>query len=223
MKERPIIFSAPMVRALLDGRKTQTRRIVKPQPDPPRVIYTLDGADTVVTPTLLNCENGIGVAWQFAMTRIAEKTAPIAAVFNDFEPVRTLCPYGKPGDRLWVRESWRSTGDGGRCDAMPPRKMQPHTVWYESDGYQLIEECAGKLRPSIFMPRWASRITLEVTGVRVERLKDISEADAIAEGPAQHPDGPWHAYRSLWTLINGPGSWAANPWVWVIEFKVVKP
>ena len=146
-KERPIIFSGPMIRAILEGRKTQTRRIVKP-----------------------NC-------------------------------LSKLSPYGRTGDRLWVRETWGHNPEG------------PGYV-YRSDGDFDMKFHGDRWRPSIHMPRWASRITLEVTGVRVERLQDINEEDALAEGVE-------HAFRSLWESINGPGSWDANPWVWVVEFRRV--
>ncbi len=175
MKERPILFSAPMVRAILDGSKTQTRRVVKLQ-------------------------------------------TPKAASISDFcvDGIRVgRCPYGQPGDRLWVREAWAD------CDKL--------VRYYATDDVHPLR----KKRPSIHMPRWASRITLEVTGVRVERLQDISFSDARAEGIVVQPDGGWGladsthyhftdprvSYWSLWEAINGPGSVDANPWVWVVEYK----
>lgn len=215
MKERPILFSGPMVRAILEGRKTMTRRVVK-------LRY---GADVVVTN---------GQVWKPARVDYAG--------YVD-------CPYGQVGNRLWVREAWRTVAE---ADSQAPRDLSAaHRFWYEADvphqpGY-------GKLRPSIHMPRIASRILLEVTAVRVERLQDISAEDAIAEGmkaitkdgrltkfgipdadglPGTDDTGwPWHAWRispidaymRLWEQINGPGSWAANPWVWVVEFKRVQP
>lgn len=183
MKERPILFSAPMVRALLAGTKTQTRRPLK-------------------------------------QVQIRSEAMPEP----EWRSVHTLCPYGQPGGRLWVREAWRS---GRLTDRFAPREMTPHPVWYESDG-PAPDACNGKLRPGMFMPRWASRITLEVTGVRVERLQDISVADAMAEGVVEtnanlrglEPCMEWrYAYEDLWNQINGPGAWAANPWVWVVEFR----
>lgn len=220
MKERPILFSAPMVRALLDGSKTQTRRIMKPQPvpipgEPGKHWWSSNAAQS-----MLRVEDGF-------------QTHP--GIFDD------ACPHGRPGDRIWVRETWRSTGDGGRADYMAPRDMQPHQVWYDADGAALESECTGKTRTSIHMPRWASRILLEVTGVRVERLQDISDADIEAEGidmeallaaqdsydiiakdgnatgrPTLHS-----AWRNLWESTGG--DWDANPWLWVIEFKRVTP
>ena len=171
--ERPILFSAQMVRALLNGTKTQTRRIVKV----PR--------------------------------RMEGFTSPAGALV-DFD-----CPYGKPGDRLWVRETFsydaklHFRGDRGPC-------------WYWADGNPEYGDWT-KPRPSIHMPRWASRITLEVTGMRVERLNDISSVDAMAEGvavdsPAAHQ--AVSAYKDLWESINGEGSWTANPFVWVVEFSL---
>jgi hypothetical protein len=176
-KERPILFSGEMVRAILDGRKTQTRRVVKPKPD----------------------DSGL---WN-----------------ND------KCPYGKPGDRLWVRETFFVDG---------PR------IQYRADHHGAPKETIWK--PSIFMPRHASRILLEIADVRCERLRDISEADAIAEGVASFRPVPgdgdpetlyanymnkgrlsyrkaYFSFMTLWQSINGPESWNANPWVWVITFK----
>ena len=135
------------------------------------------------------------------------------------------CPYGQPGDRLWVREAWRTVAV---ADPMPPRELTPaHRIWFEADAPH--QPGFGKLRPGMFMPRWASRSTLEVTGVRVERLHDISADDARAEGCPDKPvPGAEQAsvdvmarlwYHELWCELNGADSWAANPWVWVVEFK----
>ena len=196
MKERPILFSAPMVRALLDGSKTQTRRVVKPKPsffgsmtNPTQPFKTLDAG--------LHC--------------------PI------------LCPYGQPGDRLWVREAFDFIPAGG-----PDTPQSCEIVYWATGGHET--RCAPidynpmiygheKVRPSIHMPRWASRITLEVTGVRVERLQDISRGDAMGEGcpfpNMAQGDDPRQWYADLWRQINGPDSWDLNPWVWVVEFKKV--
>ena len=205
MKERPVLFSAPMVRAILAGTKTQTRRVVKPQP------------------TMRDGEP----AWPIDAKRPRDRG------FED-------CPYGQPGDRLWVRETWQadpiiddtwaSTQWHGcpkdaRIADLPERFHHPRFCNYKADWLH------GDIRwrPSIFMPRWASRITLEVTDVRVERLQSISNADALAEGVVVHKDhhhkrtshicSPYQAYRDLWESINGHGSWEANPWVWVVEFQ----
>lgn len=198
MKERPILFSGPMVRAILEGRKTQTRRVIKPQP-------VLAQSNTIqMTPH--GPKMGLGLF------------------------INTRCPYGVPRDRLWVREAHRLVD---HCDC-PEACHTPAHVYYEADcsGYDRVD--TNRLRPSIHMPRWASRITLEVTGVRVERLQEILEADAIREGvlpvdmkewlkPADcHSLFPHQlAFRRLWDRINGPGSWEANPWVWVVEFSRV--
>jgi len=186
MKERPILFNTDMVRALLDGRKTQTRRVVKPQP-------------------YMNHDS-----------RAQGNT--------------NLCPYGQIGDRLWVRETWAYV---------------PKTAYAQSTGvHQIInpnnpdmaavykagwERCAPSWKPSIHMQRWASRLTLEVTDVRVERVQDISEEDAKAEGcpvrgnidATKDPIG-WFAW--LWDSINAKRgySWDSNPWVWVVAFKLIK-
>ena len=198
MKERPILFSAPMVRALLDGSKTQTRRVVKPQPPE---VFDLKNHKT---------ESGFVYAADYAkMTSDVEKQ----------QRVRWDCPYGQPGDRLWVRETF---GHFERNDTL----KSGDTIYYRADGECLELQ---PWRPSIHMPRWASRILLEVTAVRVERLQDIRDSDALAEGiaPLDHPGAIFcpakSAYSDLWDSINGDGSWFQNPWVWVIEFKRVQP
>lgn len=211
MKDRPILFSGPMVRAIIDGRKTQTRRIVKPQPPDRwnRVLFVK------------------GVAqWMYQIPAC------------DHHDVK--CPYGKPGDRLWVRESlilkhadtpieqWCYKADEApihilgidnvRCSQM--------VVWaHHKEG----TSCS-----AIHMPRWASRITLEIADIRVQRVQEISEEDARAEGIAGNGyadlrpdgelrDGPSIKYRAdfhdLWNSINGPESWNANVWVWAISFQ----
>ena len=197
MTERPILFSAPMVRAILAGTKTQTRRVLKG-----------------VQPW--GVSNG-KPEWAIAGS----------------EP---MCPYGQPGDRLWVREthapqpdcwgSWeRWTRGAGGPGPVIHYKASDERAWVD------------RWRPSIHMPRWASRITLEITSVRVERLQAIGQEDARAEGVHRNVDGLWsggvwkhlaqpnrysdpcNAFCDLWASINGGESWDTNPWVWVVEFK----
>lgn len=224
MKERPILFSGEMVRAILDGRKSQTRRVVQPPPD---MRY---GAILWSSPRY---DNGDGVNYFHTSTlspSIMERWA-------------AACPFGVVGDRLWVRETaWydrevvvyagrRVFFEGG--DVRFERTPETETV----RAFGLPEShCAAVFdlspqlvkRPSIFMPRWASRITLEIAGVRVERLKDISEDDAVAEGRPRHTKPPEsistvEMFATSWNHLNekrGYG-WNANPWVWVIEFKRV--
>lgn len=197
MKERPILFSAPMVRAILDDRKTQTRRIIKNIGIVPGIGEVLNGSDD-------------------------------AKEWPDF------CPYGKQGDRLWVRETFNINDDG-------------HYIYAADLNDAGVTKWAAKWKPSIHMPRLASRITLEITGIRIDRLQDISEEDAIAEGISRVPFRPcdgWPicdgymvgkddgvsglkhkakvAYQELWESINGKGSWDLNPFVWVVEFKVLE-
>lgn len=207
MKERPILFGAPMVRALLAGTKTQTRRVVAL----PRKRESF---------VVLDYGNGW---WPY------ESDDGESELCDDGMEHPYTCPYGQPGDRLWVRETWRTVAES---DAIPPRDLTPaHRIWYEAD--EPHQRGFGKLRPSMFMPRWASRILLEVTAVRVERLQDISKADAEAEG-IERDGSAWRhytrpcrfactdprmSYQTLWELINGAGSWDANPFVWVVEFK----
>tara|TARA_R110002124_G_scaffold173690_5_gene341365 strand:+ start:24048 stop:24704 length:657 start_codon:yes stop_codon:yes gene_type:complete len=216
MTERPILFSGPMVRALLDGRKTQTRRIIKPQPDwdlpEPCCSTTVEG-------------------WQGPIDR--------ATWACNADPTADLrrCPYGGPGDSLWVKETWRPR---------PAQQDWDLDVRYAADGEVrtikdgefgdrdwLMPKAArtGNVSP-LFMPRWASRLTLDITDIKAERLQDISEADALAEG-TQEPSlrdlggdltqAAWserHVYSRLWKHINGPTSWDANPWVWAVTFTV---
>ena len=160
---------------------------------------------------------------------------PVARELQDWFAV---CPYGQVGDRLWVREAWRTSKV---ADELKPSNLAGggHSpIWHEAqDDVPCHPSDFGKLRPSMFMPRWASRITLEITRVRVERLQDITEADARAEGCApawldayDHTTVHAHAqptykrgYARLWGEINGDVSWDANPWVWVLSFTVVQP
>lgn len=216
MKERPILFSAPMVRAILAGTKTQTRRALRDQP--------------CMLPYFNRGHLSIRV-----------RGAVYQAFSPNFPPVR--CPYGQPGDRLWVRETWldlQGTGVEYRDrDGRLQRCAYGADTPPGSHGDEARKDYGLKWRPSIHMPRWANRITLEITGVRVERLQDISEADAISEGiesayeswrdyrtdPAVNfpcADSPISSYQTLWESINGTGSWDANPWVWVLEFKRIE-
>ena len=195
VKEHPILFSTPMIKAILAGKKTQTRRVVKPQPDN-------DGGWTSCTSV------------------------------HDHNIVE-FCPYSQPSDRLWVRETWWKDQSGG--------------LWgYKADGIDWPPtNCGGKAIPSIFMPRWVSRITLEITDIRVQRVQEISRVDTHAEGILRFdrdnpdvnggvgynrgaPNLPMRyeslaAYEDLWDSINRKKyPWASNPWVWAITFKVLK-
>lgn len=188
MKERPILFSAPMIRALLDGRKTQTRRILKPQPQ-------------AGTEEVLENHGNVFQPWSDTESRLLPDQ-------------NWRCPYGVPGDRLWVKEGIvRGYGN----DMQMSR--------YSADGLPTVADAWPWQRnhlASIHCPRRLSRILLEVNGVRVERLQDISETDAAAEGvngissliPTSRD-----AYRQLWKDLNGAGSWDSNPWIWVVSFK----
>lgn len=210
MKERPILFSSSMVRAILDGRKTMTRRIVKP--------HRSDDSFVIV-------EQPNGDWWPFR-SEDGESFVMTDGCEYPFD-----CPYGQPGDKLWCRETWGLhafddetcwyTWSGAGKDAST---LEDWAITYRADWGPCQDGC--HWRSSIHMPRWASRITLEITGVHVERLQDISEADAIAEGCTNslHLGGGRFAnenFAHLWWQINGDGSWEANPWVWCIEFKRV--
>lgn len=191
-KETPILFSTPMVQALLAGRKSQTRRIVKPQP-----LYKTYS--------------------KYVMPDDAPKK------WHDCEDVTTICPHGEVGGILYVRETWRwAEGFSG-------------SGWYEYKASNTDPLCTW--RPSIHMPKSAARIWLEITDIRVERLQEISEGDAVAEGiedltegkrlsfkdylKGVHPLTAKASFKSLWESINGPESWEANPFCWVIKFKVL--
>lgn len=242
IKERPILFSGPMVQAIISGKKTQTRRVLKL----PSWSHPNDGGEDIAGTEPMVC---------------AAETGCLA---------RIPCPYGAPGDRLWVRECHYQSGFNFRVHPgddeyrgwSTSARYDKTQLYYTTDG---IPPCRGdgewgpqadnqeraargsrffpdsgknfwRKFPSIHMPRWASRITLEITGVRVERLNEISEADAKAEGSdcmRQSDGGCWvvcgprigsyrEGYRWLWESINGPGSWDANPYVWVVEFKLVE-
>ena len=224
-RERPILFSAPMVRAILDGRKTQTRRVARPRFDDRKPCEHWKGENHEGDATMYrHCAHG-------------------SEGFG--------CPYGSPGDRLWVRETWMQT-DG--TTSVPD-------VFYRASETAANAEQLAPWRPSIFMPRGASRITLEIVAVRVERLQDITEEDARAEGLLAMERAPldpgskkcigcgrhrdehigsvrvcpqsygaifsnWSyagGFRHLWNSINAKRGfgWDTNPWVWVIEFKRV--
>jgi hypothetical protein len=246
MRERPILFSAPMVRAILDGRKTVTRRTMKTQPSE---------------------------AWQPATYDDVHKMRDDDFVMRKGEPVTIgwgpsswdgeeayVSPYGQPGDLLWVREAWRAPAslddlsgssiadkclDTGYRKPWCPLKFEAtgdvnSAREWRYFGAKPGEAIPGRYRHARFMPHWASRITLELTSVRVERVQEISDNQAIAEGIERNPEYPtlWKrgdlhgdqntmkstgfpklAFRSIWEAINGHESWSTNPWVWVVEFK----
>jgi hypothetical protein len=245
VKERPILFSAPMVRAILFGEKTQTRRVVTL----PKWIAKR-GGDLNAPSTFRDPGFGDG---EYLHVAIDEADPGLKTVH------RVRCPYGEPGDRLWVKEThqyadWTEDGmpwiryaadyaerfhDSGSIPEAWGEKLTD--IW---EGLSAAENVAidGKARdrawrPSIHMPRWASRFTLEITSVRVERLETISHRDALAEGVRVwerweaeragsvevNSHDPRDAYAELWESINGVGSWALNPWVWVVEFAQVQP
>lgn len=249
MKERPIIFSGPLVRALLSGAKTQTRRVVKPQP----------GESGYAG--IPECDDLGEGRWQWNW---GPGPRMDGAWFNPNEdrtqPLR--CPYGKPGDRLWVREAW-SLGNVQAREGLDPAlgfrvtyKADAHKITGHAEGQRLLrwdhpdasliekalsQRAIHEWRSPMFMPRWASRLTLEIESVRVERLQEISEEDAEEEGVCEtlyYHDGerleaagspmsaPRYAFRHLWTSIHGADpvkGWDANPWVWVIGFRGVTP
>ncbi|HBP0867029.1 TPA: hypothetical protein L5R06_001386 [Pseudomonas aeruginosa] len=225
-RERPILFNDQMVRAILEGRKTVTRRAVK----------------GLQIPTEDKTTPHEGLRWSALGQR------HLRYGFNVFGSTEEecahelarcgICPFGKPGDRLWVRETWglqvRSYG-GGAGEFIVYRATNPDAIYCRSSEGR---EYPVKWKPSIHMHRHSSRILLEITAVRIERLQDISEEQALAEGvrgePCDHARqacadiGCWGdtakgAFGFLWESLNGEGSWVANPWVWVVEFKRVTP
>jgi hypothetical protein len=242
MKERPILFSGPMVRALLDGSKTQTRRVMKKQPyisrtNPPH-FSDVEVGDLFICPdycpttpvrgsVIVECES-IGTYHCMGQKTFAEKHSP----------------YGVPGDRLWVRETFLYVGPGSGSDLPSYREERANPENHKAANCWFRASRPDETlvwTPSIHMPRWASRITLEITGVRVERLQEISEVDAAAEGvESLRNEGEYwkhylestascdaliclsarESFRTLWDSLAAPGvDWQANPWVWVVEFK----
>ncbi len=208
MGDKPIIFSAPMVRALLDGRKAQTRRVLKPQPEylessgrwkwslPPKTRRNVAGGSVVT---------GSREFWEYAPN-------------GSF-------PYAV-GDRLYVREAFVTGFDIDDEYSLPTgdkkvwyRSTDSNLTWYDPDTESTLDNPPWK--PSIHMPRWASRLTLTVTDVRVQRLQEISDEDAQAEGmaPLMNPE-PVEAFRTLWNSLHGPDAWDANPWVVAVSFSV---
>ncbi|MGH6076652.1 hypothetical protein ACRFNI_05165 [Klebsiella pneumoniae] len=203
MKERGMIFNGEMVRALLSGRKTQTRRIIK------------------------DCTVGRDQISKFI--QIEKKF--IGCYPEDVpELIRECCPYGIPGDRIWVREAFRVHSRATDVATLV-YKASERNSWTEQTHRVPVAVCnkpatPEKWTPSLHMPRWASRILLEITGVRVERLKSISDRDALREGcsTADMKSGDCVAdvFARLWASIYGDESWNSNPWVWVIEFKRIE-
>ena len=212
MNEKPILFNGDMVQAILDGRKTQTRRVIKPQP-----------------------QRGLLGDWSYFKSKrslFATQTWMSEAVMLKY--LAGYCPYGQPGDTLWVRETWATPGN---YDHIKPSKLSDTCFTQDELAYRATEthgDVYYKWRPSIFMPRWASRIALRVTGVRAERVQEISEEDARAEGAnLWYPkdeclrsllrrDGSYrNGFHELWDRINTRRGfpWSANPWVWVVEFE----
>ena len=245
MKSRPILFSAPMVLALRDDSKTQTRRIAKLTTSLPNgkgwTCLQKPGTNTVIP--LIDGQ------WQWS-----------PAAGDDYRPypnIAEYCPYGVPGDQLWTRESFSCFGSSDSITPPVPRQCQiryladrdtgKSAVWVPMPADAKEPKPSLKGKPSIHMPRWASRDTLALTRVWVERVQDISEEDAMAEGvkpidgwydsaggmvvcstraaidfnvdTSKSPRDHRGAYAILWDEINGPGSWNANPWVWALEFK----
>jgi hypothetical protein len=187
-----------MVRAILAGTKTQTRRVVKPHPSDDAFVLVDYSSD--------------GGGWRPYRSDDGESQS----VRGEWIEEEIACPYGQPGDRLWVRETWLRHSD-------KPGDYCYRATHKDAD---FFGQTHGGWKPSIHMPRAVSRITLEVTGVRVERLQDISSEDAQAEGwpgPDEHNSirraYPIAWYAHLWEQINGTNSWEANPWVWVVEFR----
>ena len=232
IKERPIICTAESVRGILDNLKRQTRRVIKPQP----VRVSGDWDD--------GAEAGDHVIYRGWPTKLVESNGRNKAAAGILTPLARTCLYGKPGDRLWVRETW---GVGAHWDSTKPRDLPqdgPDVEYKAGPTFYLAH--VDQWRSPYHMPRWACRLILEVTGVRVERVQDISDDDCEAEGIFNasglhlahcsrthfHPDhdcqcgdnSPQDEFAKLWDSINGKRdgcSWEANPWVWVVTFRKV--
>lgn len=224
MKQHPILFSTPMVQAILAGNKTMTRRLnglekINTNPDD----WQFEWADF-----------SLKMPWRFTqISTVSEKTLADKSFYQS----ETKCPYGKPGDVLWVRETWahRFSINGQYL----PNEFVFKSTNDPHEGNSTHEELGLKWFPSIHMPKSACRLWLEITDIRVERLQVISEKDAKAEGVELQKNHKWKNYRigtepkegfsmpfssfeTLWRKIHGGDSWNANPWVWVIEFKRIE-
>jgi hypothetical protein len=199
MTDRPIIFNGEMVRAILEGRKTQTRRVINPQP----------WMEATRCETYHDSRTG-GTGVCFFQNHLAIGDANV------------LSPYGHSGDHLWVRETWFCHRD---LDEIVPRDCMGSDIWYTAT-QETKPADAGKTRPSIFMPLWASRITLEIVRVSVQRVQDIGddscEAEGISLANASIPGMLRKRFSLLWDSINAKRGfgWDVNPWVWVVSFKV---
>jgi hypothetical protein len=222
--ERPILFSAPMVRALLDGHKTQTRRILKAVPPKPEASCHPRHQQKQPEPYLdsycsnyarRDASNPRGMSQDWCWWQV-----------DDRQCLPTFKVAYVPGDLLWIRETWQTHCD---MDHITPRDLPADTAVQYPATY---DHWVSRNRPGIHMPRWASRISLLVTGVRIERLQDISEEDAKAEGVSWddgeqeeyvrkwgYPQTAKARFADLWESINGPGSWDANPWVVAVTFE----
>jgi hypothetical protein len=224
VKERPILFSGPMVRAILEGRKTVTRRLVKG-----RQIHTENTSIPPGDPLRWSAIAQLDRRYGFCVFGSTEEEC--AKELEEFAP----CPYGKRGERLWVRETF-STLSAGEYEPVKPSQGSGQDVRFAAT--DPLSDCDVGVRgypwrSSIHMPRWCSRILLEITAVRVKRLQDITEDQALAEGvevwardadpvlSQEYADDPKLAFVGLWTAVNGLASYNANPWVWVVEFKRV--
>lgn len=209
-----MLFKAEMVRAILEGRKTQTRRIIK---DATGLFWDHKAWRPEVV-------NGEITHW------VSMDTMNDGHLFGAGSPQRK-CPQGRPGDRLWVRETWNKEGANFHDDFTKPNPPYYYAADYDAEANKLYT-----WKPSLFMPRAASRITLEITDVRAQRLNDISDEDALAEGVERNTvdiemvrhclvNGSMHCdrYARLWDSINGEGAWKANPYVWAITFKRLAP
>lgn len=215
IKERGIYLKADEVTAIIGGKKTQLRRVLKTQP---------------VWKESNNLMVSSGWAYQDPKNKFSLNSYPSEyqdRFISDLQD-QLKSPYGKVGDRLWAREAWSTHA---AFDAMPPSSLTTRSIHYWAKG----KAKTGKRRTSISMPRWASRISLEITNIRIERLNDISKADAIKQGgPQGHPSidkvsrglgySDWTRswFAQTWDWVNKIHTWASNPWVWVIEFSVVQ-
>jgi hypothetical protein len=211
MTEHPILFSGEMIRAILAGTKVQTRRVAK--------FPGLNPVELAETKSFHQDGGGNWIGWSYDAPDLAEATIKLYPTATGFK-----CPYGKVGDTLWFRETWATPFSSAKPSNLDPERFRGKIIYRADITPGDSRDSHYDWRPSIFMPRWASRISRVITNIRLERLQDISEEDARAEGVHHTSQGYRYSYCMLWNEINSARGypWAQNDWVFVLEFEAGK-